>query len=213
MAEGPEIEIARIPLDLIDDEPGNPNEMDPESYAALRVNIEEFGYVQPLLVRADGERFRLIDGHHRKKILAELGYRVAPAVVAEADAAEGKLQLLATNRNRGTDVPIKFALMLADVARTIPEDQIRRKLAMKEPELRDTLQLMHRQEEGTRARMRAQLARVSDRALRFVVSPSDEEAIERALRLVVSDDLDRGQALGVVCRTYEQSQQQAKASK
>lgn len=205
-ADGPAFDVQSIPVAAVDYEEGNPNEMSAAAMEALRSDIRENGFIQPVVVRRDGDRFRMVDGQHRHEIVAELGYATIPAVVIEADDDEGVMRLLTTNKLRGEFVPVKFALMLADLAERIPEEEITRRLGMETAEMRDALKLADFTDDVGEV-LREQVEReraTAPQQLRFVVTARDADLIERVVGAVAADGKDRGKALAEVCRFYEQ---------
>src|SRR5688572_24410611 len=116
--------------------------MDEGLYATLVNDIREYGFTQPALVRPVGDRYRLIDGEHRWRAVSELGFKSLPSIVIEADDDDAKLRLLTMNRLRGNFVPIKLAYVIADLAKRIPEKELRRRLGMEQGELEDKLRLV-----------------------------------------------------------------------
>src|SRR5947209_7339479 len=61
----------------------------PEQYAALRDNIALNGVLVPILVDDGGQRRRIIDGNHRKRIATDLGYD-CPEVVQAGVGEDGR---------------------------------------------------------------------------------------------------------------------------
>jgi ParB/RepB/Spo0J family partition protein len=206
-----ELDIRTIPLDLIDPDEKNPNEMDPALYDGMLRDIRERGYTQPILVWPRDGRFQMIDGEHRWRALGELGYAAAPAVVIEAESEdEARLKLLTMNRFRGQFVPIKLAYLLADLATRIPEKEMSRRLGMDDAELRDSLRLAHFTDDLGIALREAQEREAKDAptVLSFVCAQRDAQAIERAVEALTSDKLDRGQALAKICRGHEKAERE-----
>jgi ParB/RepB/Spo0J family partition protein len=79
----------------------NPNVMDPERYEALVGAIRDMGFLQPILVRRVGEKFEVVDGHHRRKAALDLGYKEIPCVVEDYTQEETHILRLGMNRLRG----------------------------------------------------------------------------------------------------------------
>lgn len=99
-------DIRLVPLAEIRPTPDaeNPNKMDAHEYAALRDLIKAGKFNQPLLLapRADDTyRYTCVDGEHRRRALAELGYAEAPAVVRLMDDDEVRALRVGMNRARG----------------------------------------------------------------------------------------------------------------
>lgn len=199
------LEIVAAPVDLIDPNPENPNELPEHLYEALVADIRERGFIQPLLLRREGKRYKLIDGEHRWRAVRELGFEKVPAVISDDEGDEATLRLLSTNRLRGQFVPIRMAYVLADLAQRIPEDELRRRLGMESGEMKDVLRLAAFTDEiGERVREQAEREnREAPTVLTFVCSERDAKAIRRAVERLVADGTDSGQALARMAREWE----------
>ena len=90
------LEVVQIPLDIIDPNSGNFYAVD--DVTDLKESIELIGLKQPLVVLAQGARYRLIAGHRRYKALTELGRKHAPCVVQrDLTETQEQLALILTN--------------------------------------------------------------------------------------------------------------------
>lgn len=90
------LEVVQIPLDAIDPNSGNFYAVD--DVTDLKESIELIGMKQPLVVLAQGARYRLIAGHRRYKALNELGRKHAPCVVQrDLTETQEQLALILTN--------------------------------------------------------------------------------------------------------------------
>lgn len=79
----------------------NPNSLPAAQFEALKLSIQENGFLQPLLVwERDGEMV-LCDGFHRSTAMMELGYTYAPAVVMRGTEDQIRLLRISMNRTRG----------------------------------------------------------------------------------------------------------------
>lgn len=140
------LDVVDIPHHHIDPDPDNPNRMPDSQLRALREEIKERGFVQPVLVRLvdpdpENPRYRIVDGEHRWRILGELGMETVPCVIEDGDETDAQIRMLTMNRLRGRFVPIKLAYLLADLAETVPESELQRRLALDSGELRNYLDL------------------------------------------------------------------------
>jgi ParB-like chromosome segregation protein Spo0J len=99
-------QIKRIPLDKLLAHPANPNVMSDADFAKLCAHIAKTANYESIIVRTHPDTegsFEIINGHHRTKALAHLGYDHADCVIWDVDN-EGVLMLLATlNQLRGRD--------------------------------------------------------------------------------------------------------------
>lgn len=81
-------EIRNLAIDDLDHIPGNTNEMDEGEFNSLCEGIKESGFVPlPIVALRDG-RYVIIDGNHRKKAAALLGYTHLDCVVLDLNDTE-----------------------------------------------------------------------------------------------------------------------------
>lgn len=129
--------ISRIPIDRLVVHPDNPNRMSKGNFAKLVRNIERTGRYEPLVVRPKNDGFQIINGHHRRRALQELGYTTADAVVWDIDDGDTDILLATLNRLGGSNVLDKKLTLVKrlnkrtnarDLARLLPHTagQIRR---------------------------------------------------------------------------------------
>lgn len=85
--------IARLPTQ-------NPNVMEPHVFEALCGAISAHGFLQPILVVAEGAGYTLVDGVHRSEAAIKIGLPTIPAVVA-TDRKHAELLRIAMNKMRG----------------------------------------------------------------------------------------------------------------
>lgn len=69
-----------------------------EKYQNIKKSIEEFGYVDPIIVNSD---MTVIGGHQRLKILKELGYKEVECSIVEVNKKIEKKMNIALNNNNG----------------------------------------------------------------------------------------------------------------
>ena len=127
-------QIVEIEVSKLLAHPKNANVMAPGVMKKLRRHIEKTGRYEPLVVRRHptvAGSYELINGHHRKRVLEELGHERAACVVWELDDAETLMLLATINRLGGEDAPGKrLALLEAmseqmsapELANWLPED-------------------------------------------------------------------------------------------
>lgn len=109
--------LQQIDLNLIDEDERNFYSMDKAGLEALAENIELCGLMDPIRVRAQGERYVVVSGHRRRAACLKLRdegnerFKTVPCIV-EAGGSEAmqELRLIYANRNTRT-------LTSADIAR------------------------------------------------------------------------------------------------
>lgn len=128
------LEIFDIPLDLIDDSPENPQEMDDATFDELVEGIRKEGVDEPIhVIRCYGEdgkvtgRFMITSGHHRRKAARVAGLEVIPAVIKQdMDDAARKIALVRRNQLRGSMNRKKFTDLFREVAPVLGEEVAKR---------------------------------------------------------------------------------------
>lgn len=83
-----------------------------EEYERLKRSIETFGYVDPIIVNADGT---VIGGHQRLFVLRDLGYSEADVAVVDLSKADEKALNIALNKISGEWDEEKLAALFADL--------------------------------------------------------------------------------------------------
>lgn len=132
LAEQGPAEAVRLPLDLIDPNPLNPRRALAE-IPELAASIREFGLLQPVAVRRQGDRYELIAGHRRYAAFTalrdqeptEVVWRTIPAVVrTESDDERAHLMLISAQVHNNNWTPKEEAGILEDLARSMSFPQI-----------------------------------------------------------------------------------------
>ena len=83
-----------------------------EEYERLKRSIEAFGYVDPIIINADGT---VIGGHQRLFVLHDLGYTEADVAVVDLSKADEKALNVALNKISGEWDDEKLAALFADL--------------------------------------------------------------------------------------------------
>jgi ParB-like chromosome segregation protein Spo0J len=126
-------QISLIPIDKLVAHPGSPNLMSKGNFAKLVRNIEQTGRYEPLVVRPcpqGGDSFQIINGHHRCRVLAELGYEAVETVVWDLDDHEVDILLATVNRLGGRDVLDKKLTVLRRLDRQMRSREMARLLPL-----------------------------------------------------------------------------------
>lgn len=99
-----------LPLSQIDTNPDQPRKnFDPAALATLADSISANGLLQPILVRAVGERYEIIAGERRFRACKLAGLDSVPAMVIEADDRQAAQLALIENIQRESLNPIEEA--------------------------------------------------------------------------------------------------------
>lgn len=83
-----------------------------EEYERLKRSIETFGYVDPIIVNADGT---VIGGHQRLFVLQELGFSEADVAVVDLSKPDEKALNVALNKISGEWDDEKLAALFVDL--------------------------------------------------------------------------------------------------
>lgn len=207
LADQFDLDIVQIPVEDIEPDPENANEMSEALYEALVSDIKSNGFTQPVLVRPVDIGYRLIDGEHRWRAVSELGVLRIPAIVIEADDDDARLRLLTMNRFRGQLVPTREAKIIADLARRIEKSDLGSRLGMTGGQLEGSLRLANFSKGlGTRIRDKGSAPKSASRqVLRFSCSRADADQIESVIDALTDATIERGEALALVCREFERA--------
>ncbi|HYB13355.1 MAG TPA: ParB/RepB/Spo0J family partition protein [Myxococcota bacterium] len=108
---------AEIEVERIDPNPEQPRRLfDAQQLERLADSIQRHGVLQPVVVRAAGERYELVVGERRWRAAQVAGLKTIPAVVAEI-APKDRLELaLVENVQRHDLNPIELALAFRALA-------------------------------------------------------------------------------------------------
>lgn len=71
---------------------------DDVEYQRIAASIEQFGYVDPIIINRDGT---IIGGHQRRTVLLDLGYEEADVIVVDMDKTNEKALNIALNKITG----------------------------------------------------------------------------------------------------------------
>lgn len=102
--------VLRIPVELIRPDARQPRqEIDGAGLEELATSIAQQGLLQPVLVRRDGNRYRLIAGERRWRAAQKAGLKEIPALVRDAGEAEAFELALVENLQREDLSPLEEA--------------------------------------------------------------------------------------------------------
>jgi ParB-like chromosome segregation protein Spo0J len=176
-------------LDDLRPHPLNSNVMPDDLREKLKAHIRRSGRYPHVIVRPHPEepgRYQVLDGHHRVEVVRELGHREIRCDVWDVNDREAKLLLATLNRLQGQDLPARRAellhellgeMSLGDLAGLLPETekQIEELHALLEFPAEEIAALLDAEAEESE--------KVLPRVMSFVVSPEQEELIDRAVEL------------------------------
>ncbi len=194
--------IQQIPVERIRPNRWNPNVMSQQAFQELVTSIRQEGFLSEPLVRPmpDGN-FELIDGEQRWRAAKEAGLTEIPCAVISTSELRAKIGTLKMNLLRGQHVPIKQALLVAEIAKDgVPIADLGRELGLEDQEIEDHQELLKLPDDiGATIELQAQMEeRDALQVMTFVVHKPQAEIIDRALQQI-EEQLDgknvRGRAL------------------
>jgi ParB family transcriptional regulator, chromosome partitioning protein len=138
-------QLREIPVGRIDPNPRQPRgTFDEATLAELAASIREVGLLQPLLVRAAGERFELIAGERRLRAARIAGLDRVPVVVRDTSDVELLREALIENIHREELNPLEEAAayqqLLEDLGAT--HDELARRLGRSRPAISNAVRLL-----------------------------------------------------------------------
>lgn len=203
------MKIVEIPIDRIKAPLLNANVMDLNGQSKLRRSIQEFGFLNPMVLRPMGdETYETVGGAHRLEVAKGLGYTELPCVVVKAGDSKALLLSQALNRIHGEDNIGLRAETLQRVLKDYSEKDILELL----PETSESLQGLsslgtESLAEGLSAWNAAQKVKLNH--LTFQVTDEQLRVVEKALVLhmpgtsaIRSNPNKRGNALYKLCESY-----------
>lgn len=106
-----EYKLEKIPLEKIDFDDTNPNEMSDEQSAALDKAMKKFGFLAPIIVSTKKSgRYSMVDGEHRAKKYQEYGKTHIMGYALNLSKVDKKILRQVMNKLRGTHDPEKDAM-------------------------------------------------------------------------------------------------------
>lgn len=109
-----------LPVELLEENEGNPNRMTAREFDLLVDNLQRTGLTENIVVRPLGNgKYRVVSGHHRLKAAKFLGYEEVPCAIIvdpKFDEEAEMFQLIRMNVIKGKLDPQAFTDMYGKVA-------------------------------------------------------------------------------------------------
>lgn len=138
-----EMEITYLSVDILHGNDWNPNKQKDLTFNKLVENMQEIGFVEPVMVRPHPEKeeeYEIVSGHHRVEAAKIVGYTEVPCIVQlDFDEDMAKVQLVRMNVLRGELDPMKFTKLFNDMAEKYGEDLTKDMMAMVDAKAFDKL--------------------------------------------------------------------------
>ena len=186
---GKKVDTRMIPLEDLVPHPLNANVMPDDLREKLKAHIKRTGCYPFLVVRPHPDetgKFQVLDGHHRIKVLKELGHTEARCDIWQVNDREAKLLLATLNRLEGQDLPIRRAHLIHELLGEHNVDDLAGLLPETDRQIEELHALLEFPAEEIAAMLEEETAeaeKVMPRVMTFVVTPEQEETIEQAVEL------------------------------
>lgn len=119
----------------------NPNQMGPDKFAELVEEVRHLGRLpKPIVVKANGEGYTIIDGEHGWRAAQEVGLETVAAEVIEADDFESRRQTYKRNQH-GEHNPVLLGRMFRDMMaqRELSQRGLAKEITVSEGTIRNAL--------------------------------------------------------------------------
>ena len=209
------MEVVDIPINSITAAIWNANEMDPEMEIKLRLSVQRFSLLVPLVVRKVAVRaYETIGGAQRLSVVRSLGYATVPCVVVQADDGEARLLSQALNHIEGQDNPGLQGEILRRILESTPESEVADLLPGSLDRLKELTQIgqddmanyLQSKLQSSGARLEHMVFQLSVEQLAIVRS-----ALRRATDFAPSgkerNPNQRGNALANICKKFLEEEQ------
>ncbi len=178
-----------LPVEAIERNPGQPRKrFEDAKLEELAASIREHGIVEPILVRKDGPRYRILAGERRWRAAQRAGLKEVPAVIREATDREAFELALVENLQR-TDLNAieeaeAYEVLLSDHGLT--QEAIAGRVGKERSTVANALRLLKLPEEVRDAVRGGQLDMGHARAL---LGLTDPESIRKVAQRVLQEKL------------------------
>ncbi|MBZ5637424.1 MAG: ParB/RepB/Spo0J family partition protein [Acidobacteriia bacterium] len=176
-----------VPIEDLRPHPLNSNVMPDDLREKLKAHIHRTGRYPFVVVRPHPDEpgcYQVLDGHHRVEILRDLGHTEARCDVWNVDDREARLLLATLNRLQGQDSPIRRAQLLHELLGEMNLGDLAGLLPETDKQIEELHALLEFPAEEIAALLADEAERqekVLPRVMTFVVTPEQEEMIDRAV--------------------------------
>ncbi|ABS28679.1 ParB/RepB/Spo0J family partition protein [Anaeromyxobacter sp. Fw109-5] len=181
--------LLSLPLEAIERNPEQPRKrFDEAKLEELAASIREHGVVEPILVRKQGAKYRIVAGERRWRAAQRAELREIPALVRETSDREAFEIALIENLQRADLNAIEEAEAYEVLAseHALTQDEIAKRVGKERSTVANALRLLKLPEEVRDAVRQGQLDMGHARAL---LGAADAEAMRRAAQKVIREGL------------------------
>lgn len=181
--------VLQLPLEAVERNARQPRKrFDEDRLQELAASIREHGIVEPILVRRDGARYRIVAGERRWRAAQRAGLKEIPAIVREASDKEAFELALVENLQRADLNAIEEAEAYEVLAKEhgLTQEQVAERVGKERSTVANALRLLKLPSEVRDAVRSGQLEMGHARALLSLEQP---EAIRRAAQRAIRESL------------------------
>ncbi|WP_242344215.1 ParB/RepB/Spo0J family partition protein [Anaeromyxobacter terrae] len=181
--------LLSLPLEAIERNPEQPRKrFDEAKLEELAASIREHGVVEPILVRKEGGKYRIVAGERRWRASQRAGVREIPAIVRETSDRQAFEIALIENLQRADLNAIEEAEAYEVLASDhgLKQDEIAKRVGKERSTVANALRLLKLPEEVRDSVRQGQLDMGHARALLAI---DDAEAIKRAAQKAIREGL------------------------
>lgn len=183
-------EFAELPLESIKPNPQQPRTVfDEDDLQELADSIQEFGVLQPIVVRRIGrEQYELVMGERRLRASHLAGRDAIPAIIRGTDDTALLRDALLENLHRANLNPIEEANAYAQLLRDFDctKEDLSRRIHRSRPQVSNTLRLLNL---PPRVQTKVAAGVISAGHARALLGIEDPEAQERLVERIVAEGL------------------------
>jgi ParB family chromosome partitioning protein len=182
--DGAAAETTRLAVEQIDHNPYQPRRaFDEDELAALSESIRSVGILQPLVVRAVGDRFQLVAGERRLRAAQAVGFSDVPVRVVDFNDQQVLEAALVENIQRTDLNPIEKAQGFQDYLQrfTMTHEELAKRLGLDRSTVTNLVRLLELQPDVQAAVRSGQISASHARALLAVTDPERQVSLCREI--------------------------------
>lgn len=201
-----------IAIDALIPHPENCNSMNEETLGKLKRHIKDTGRYEPITARPhplEPGKYQVINGHHRLKVLKELGHKTAKCSVWDIDDTQTRLYLATLDRLSGSDVPERRVILLEKLLASFEVDELAALLPDPKIQLAELERMLQSLPQDVEALMETANEEVALETsipvmLSFMLDETSASKVNMALdRIIVeTGNISRSQALSKLADIY-----------
>lgn len=190
LTEVPGIHLIQVDPHSIVPNPRQPRtHFNPEDLAELVHSVREFGVLQPVVVRRNGDgEYELIMGERRTRAAREAGLEAIPAIVRDTADEDLLRDALLENLHRSELNPLEeasaYQQLLEDFG--ITQEELATRIGRSRPQISNTIRLLKL---PVPVQQRVAAGVLTAGHARAILSVEDPEAMQRLADKVVNEDL------------------------